>query len=221
MTGGLPSWQQAPRDSRPVFFFCLTNTCRYSPYVISSLTRGCVCHLQLLLVLARAIILRSEYSGTHDHILLSQIREPPNLDGQVPVFLRTILSLSLSLSHIATDGQSVCLSWYRAPSGAHDQIFVTVWQFLFCLWGGRPLWREGGSVFCSRTILTLSLAYNISARTTYRTQLFHCCSPNVALLRIWCLATRTCLPSRCLETALVYSPTSRSLHSNGCIRYNI
>jgi hypothetical protein len=27
----------------------------------------------------------------------------------------------LSQSHIATDGQSVCLSWCRAPAGAHDQ----------------------------------------------------------------------------------------------------
>jgi hypothetical protein len=31
---------------------------------------------------------------------------------------------SQSQSHIATDGQSVCLSWCRAPSGAHDQILV-------------------------------------------------------------------------------------------------
>jgi hypothetical protein len=30
-------------------------------------------------------------------------------------------------SHIATDGQSVSKSWCRAPSGAHDQIFITVW----------------------------------------------------------------------------------------------
>jgi hypothetical protein len=50
--------------------------------------------------------------------------------------------LSLSLSHIATDGQSVCLSWYRAPPGAHDQIFVTVWQFPFCLCGGGALSDE-------------------------------------------------------------------------------
>jgi hypothetical protein len=40
--------------------------------------------------------------------------------------LNSCLSLSLSLSHIATDGLSVCLSWCRAPSGAHDQIVVTV-----------------------------------------------------------------------------------------------
>jgi hypothetical protein len=52
-----------------------------------SLTRGRVCHLQLLLALASAIILRSESRGTHDHILLSQIPDSPNQDGQVPVFI--------------------------------------------------------------------------------------------------------------------------------------
>jgi hypothetical protein len=49
------------------------------------LTRGWVCRLQLLLVLASAVILRSDSRGTHDHILLSQIRDSPNLEGQVPV----------------------------------------------------------------------------------------------------------------------------------------
>jgi hypothetical protein len=49
--------------------------------------RGWVCRLQLLLVLASTVILRSESRGTHDHILLSQIRYSSNLDGQVPVFI--------------------------------------------------------------------------------------------------------------------------------------
>jgi hypothetical protein len=62
------------------------NTCNLNPYVTSFLTRGWVCHLQLLLVLASAVILRSESRGTHDYILLSQIRYSPNLEGQVPVF---------------------------------------------------------------------------------------------------------------------------------------
>jgi hypothetical protein len=44
-------------------------------------------HLQLLLVLASAVILGSEFRGTHDHILLSQIQDSPNLEGQVPVFI--------------------------------------------------------------------------------------------------------------------------------------
>jgi hypothetical protein len=33
------------------------------------------------------VILESEFRGTHDHILLSQIRDSPNLEGQVPVFI--------------------------------------------------------------------------------------------------------------------------------------
>jgi hypothetical protein len=35
------------------------------------------------------------------------------------------------------------------------------------------------------------------------------------------VAAGTCLPNRCLETALVYSPISRSRHSNGSTRYSI
>jgi hypothetical protein len=68
------------------FFFQL-NTCSYSPFVTFSLLRGWVCRLQLLLVLASAVILRSEPRGTHDHILLSQIRDSPNLEGQIPIFI--------------------------------------------------------------------------------------------------------------------------------------
>jgi hypothetical protein len=62
-------------------------TCGCSPYVTSCLTRGWVCRLQLLLVLVSAVIITSESRGTHDHILLSQIRDSPNLEGQVPVLI--------------------------------------------------------------------------------------------------------------------------------------
>jgi hypothetical protein len=49
--------------------------------------RGWVCRLQLLLALARALILGSESRETHNKIVLSQIRDSPNLEGQVPVFI--------------------------------------------------------------------------------------------------------------------------------------
>jgi hypothetical protein len=62
------------------------NTCCYIPYVTPSLMRGRVCRLKLLLVLASAVILRSESKGIHD-ILLSQIRDFPNLEVHVPVFM--------------------------------------------------------------------------------------------------------------------------------------
>jgi hypothetical protein len=41
----------------------------------------------LLLALASAVILRSEYRGAHVGILMSQIRDSPNLEVQVPVFI--------------------------------------------------------------------------------------------------------------------------------------
>jgi hypothetical protein len=41
---------EAPCDSRHSNFIIQLNTCGYSPYVTSSLTRGWVCRLQLLLV---------------------------------------------------------------------------------------------------------------------------------------------------------------------------
>jgi hypothetical protein len=51
-----------------------------------SLIRGWVC-LQLLLAFASTVILGSESQKTHDHILLSQIWESPNMESQVPVFI--------------------------------------------------------------------------------------------------------------------------------------
>jgi hypothetical protein len=68
------------------FIFQL-NTCCYSPYVTSSLTRGWVCRLQLLLVFANVVVLRYESRGAHGRILLSQIWDCPNLQGHVPVFI--------------------------------------------------------------------------------------------------------------------------------------
>jgi hypothetical protein len=34
----------------------------------------------------------------------------------------------ISQTHIAIDEQSISKSWCRAPSGAHEQIFITLWQ---------------------------------------------------------------------------------------------
>jgi hypothetical protein len=65
------SWNKARiRGLRPEFYY-------YQPVaglliLGVSLTRGRVCRLELLLVLASAVILQSESLRTHDHILLSQ-----------------------------------------------------------------------------------------------------------------------------------------------------
>jgi hypothetical protein len=116
-TAGLPpirlSWWQIPWVSRPAMFFQL-NTCGHSPYVTPSPTRGLVCRLKLLLALF-SVILRSESHATHDHILLSQIRDSPNLERQVPVFLSLRNSVAQSypralgsLSIASYDSQGYC-----------------------------------------------------------------------------------------------------------------
>jgi hypothetical protein len=40
-----------------------------------------------MLELASAVILTSESRGIHNHILLSQVRDSPNLEDQVSVFI--------------------------------------------------------------------------------------------------------------------------------------
>jgi hypothetical protein len=70
------SWNKAPIwGLRRDLDYCLT----VAGLLIwgTVLTRGRVCRLQLLLVLASAVIFGSESSRTRDHILLSHIRDFP------------------------------------------------------------------------------------------------------------------------------------------------
>jgi hypothetical protein len=78
------SWRQAPWYDQ---HFSQPNIWFYSLYVTSSLTRGWIFSLQLPLTLASTVILRFDSLGTRNHILLSQIRDSTNLEGQVPVFI--------------------------------------------------------------------------------------------------------------------------------------
>jgi hypothetical protein len=51
-------------------------------------------------------------------------------------------------------------------------------------------------------------AYNLSARTAQKTQLFHCYSLTIGILRICCPTTGTNLLSHCLAMAVVYRITA-------------
>jgi hypothetical protein len=105
-------------------FIFPVNTCCYIPYVTSWLTRWRVCRLQLLLALAGAVILRSESRGTHDHILLPQIRDSPNLEGQVPVFISPRNRLALLYP-----GHWVPFS--SPPTTRRDTMEVSVTEYMF------------------------------------------------------------------------------------------
>jgi hypothetical protein len=112
-------------------------------YVTTSLTRRRVCCLQLLLVLAIAAILGFEPRGTY-HILLFQIRDSPNLEGHIAVFIS-------SRNRVA-------------------QFYPRHWVLFFFSrlpWLAGLLWKY--SKHPSRRfdqVLTFFLSYNISRRAT-------------------------------------------------------
>jgi hypothetical protein len=152
---------------------------------VSSLTKGRVCRLQLLLAFAGAVILGSESCGTHDSILLSEIRHSPNLEGQVLVFISPtnratqLYSQVLGSPFVASyDSQGygggirtflvesslmlrpkvsrpVCLG-IKHPCGAYDQIFITVRQLL--VYWCRALSLTRGRVCRLQLLLTLARA---------------------------------------------------------------
>jgi hypothetical protein len=69
------SWNKAPNwDLRPDLYYCQRGTGLLMSGALS-LTRGSVCRLQLLLILASTVILGSESRGIRNHISLSQIRD--------------------------------------------------------------------------------------------------------------------------------------------------
>jgi hypothetical protein len=61
------------------------------------------------------------------------------------LLLRTAFTMYVSKSNTLrlTVSQSVSKSWCWAPFGAHDQIFITVWQLRPCFCGAPSLTRGG------------------------------------------------------------------------------
>jgi hypothetical protein len=76
---------------------------------------------------------------THHYRRLETLDFWPHDTNPLLYLFSTLICLGKSKSsqsHITTDGQSVSKSWCRAPSGAHDQIFITAWQLRSCfMWG--------------------------------------------------------------------------------------
>jgi hypothetical protein len=111
-------------------------------------------------VFASSVIFRSESRGTHDHILLSQIWDTPNLEDQVPVFVSPRYRMARLYPQAL--GFIFCASWMcelyydRRPVGQSVLVSSThlglMTRFLLLSDNsrfvdvGRLLWREGGSV---------------------------------------------------------------------------
>jgi hypothetical protein len=68
----------------------------------------------------------------------------------------SLLLLNQSQSCIATDRRSISKSWCRAPTGAHDQIFIIVWPLQSCFCGAPSLTR--GRVCLLYMLLVLASA---------------------------------------------------------------
>jgi hypothetical protein len=131
--------------------------------------------------------------------------------GGIPPGLHTGLLLCPSPSHIATDGQSVCLSWCRARLA----LIYYCWTLRFCfLWGALSDGRMGLS-FLHATQLVWGPCY-IALRWTQQKTL----PPTVPLLLLWAVAwwelrisflwelcQATHLPSRNLCLAMVLHVT--------------
>jgi hypothetical protein len=158
MTGGYPpiisSSPQAPWDPWSVFFFQL-NTCGYNDYETSSLAKGWVCCLQLLLAFTSVVILGFGPCGTYDHILLSQIWDSPNMGGYVFIFISP---------------RNRMAQLYPWTLGS---LFVTSYDSQGYSGGIRTCLHVG---IPHRTVdYLLCRFYNPSSQNTQRTKFLHCC----------------------------------------------
>jgi hypothetical protein len=197
-TGSLPpinsSWRQAPWDPRSEFLF----STEYSPYVTPSLRRGRVWSLQLLLGLASTVILRSDSRGTHEHILLPQIRDSPNLEGHVLVFI----SPRNRVARLYPQAQG---SLFVASNDRQGCLRSSLYSL-----GAAP--TANAAFFfgaCRFAAAQICLPYRCLATRAVQT---------TALQLLPALSsTVTCLPSCCL--AMNYSCSQASCHNtNGCKR---
>jgi hypothetical protein len=122
----------------PDIYYCLTVTVLFLG--APSLTRGRVCGLQLLLLLASAVFVRSESIGTHDHILLSQIWDFP---------FRCLLRLAGSRLRCSTP-PPLGLRLYSFKSSVHLYNF-----------SARTPWKTPFSVIKNAYLLSLYLAVDV------------------------------------------------------------
>jgi hypothetical protein len=155
------SWCQAPIwDPRPIFLpsLIIFRQLRDCWCGVPSLMGSLVCSFQFLLGIVSTAFLRSESHTTHEHILSLFLRLPqpgglssciyiPQAQGSPDIPPGTGLSSqSQSQSHIATDSQSVSMSWCRAQIWDFwpEIIYLFFWKLQSChFWGAFSDERSG------------------------------------------------------------------------------
>jgi hypothetical protein len=216
------------------FFEIIFRQLRTCYYGTLSLTRGRVCNLQLLQGLADVVFLGSEFRGTRDEILLSQIWNSPNLEGQVPIFISPRKRIAQIYpqafgypplfrlydqklkSKLYYGGHSVGQS--ALVSGNHlgpaTNFSHSLFDYFFDSFGfvdvGRPLWREVGSVpfsFCRASAAEPFSDLNPTGLMSIFYCLYFWDSPNLEGV-IWLKSkSKSCYDWRSVNLCLGVKPT--------------
>jgi hypothetical protein len=130
-------------------------------------------------------------------------------------------SLSLSLLLRLTISRPVCLET-KHPSGAYDQILITVRQLRVCWWGCSLWWEDASVVY---NLCWSSPAQSFSGLSPVRlATIFYCLRFKTesleilhgSLYRLICIHGNLCKIIHCHENVF-----SGSYASNGNTRYNI
>jgi hypothetical protein len=151
--------------------------------------RGGVCRLELKLALASAVILRSESRGTQYHILLSQIRDSPNLESQVPVFISPRNRVAQLYPQALG---SLCVASYVSlgyGGGIQPCLHTGFLCFTDCSSFRSPVYSLG--------------ADRIQSTASNSSSIVACfCSNNSTTVASLSVAAEMCLESHCLATAV-------------------
>jgi hypothetical protein len=147
--------------------------------------RGWVCRLQLLLVLASLVILRSECRGTHDYILLSQIRDSPKPGEPSPRFY--IPKEQGSRFHFRRLLRLAGIRWRYSTSPPHGIESNTYVSFLYNFGANRiEITISDNSRYC----VLILFCGNVS-----RDPLLKNGCPSI----VDSVTSGTCLPNRCIS----------------------
>jgi hypothetical protein len=158
---------------------------------VLSLTRERVCRLKLLLVLASADVLGSESRGTRDHILLSQFRDSPKLEGQFTVFI--------------------------SPRNRVAQLYPQALGSIFV--ASYDSQGYSGSIDPASTRIILVFFFIVSARATQHRK--HSLTVLLAACIARCQATAAARTIENTAPVLLAACVLRVLPSNGSMRHNI